>query len=123
MSDIKLRMYAVRSGDGKYLCKGNGWVDGLERARLYVKPGPARALVTLLATKFPNSVFPELVELHVTDVVVLDEKERLVKAQLRKAVREARWAAREAEWARKQALRKLEDAKAEVARVFAKLKG
>jgi len=117
MSDIKLRMYAVRSGDGKYLCKGNGWVDGLERARLWrCAPGPVRALVTLLATKFPNSVFPELVELRVTDVVVLDEKERLVNAQLRKA-------AREAEWARKQALRRLEDAKAEVARVFAKLKG
>lgn len=116
-----MRMYAVRSGDGKYLCKGNGWVDGLERARLYVKPGPARALVTLLATKFPNSVFPELVELRVTDVVVLDEKERLAKAQLRKAARDARWAARDAEWRREQAVKKLAEAKAEVARLFCKV--
>ena len=60
-----LIMYAVRNRDGQYFrAKGYGgsgesWIEGLARARIYPRPGPARQVVTFSppdsrAMAFPN---------------------------------------------------------------------
>ena len=46
---VDLTMYAIQSQDGKwfrakgYGGAGNSWVDDIKNARIYGKPGPARA--------------------------------------------------------------------------------
>ena len=87
--DVKLVLYAVRNKDGWYFrAKGGGlrgnWVDSLKKARIYSKPGPARAQVTFFANNYPKYGVPELVELRVTEVVTLNEDVRVKKSMNRK---------------------------------------
>ena len=123
MSGTLLMLYAVRNRDGKYFrAKGFGgcgetWVDSLNKARIYPKPGPARSQVTFFANNYPKFGVPDLVELHVTEVVVLAERERVKKSQDRKAKEEAADAERHAQWEKEQAQIKLNEAQTTLKRL------
>jgi len=123
VSEPLLKMYAVRNRDGQFFRnKGYGgsrstWVDGLQKARIWPKPGPARSQVTFFATSYPQYGVPELVELRVTEVAVLDESARVQKSIDRKAKKAAERAKRHAEWERDQAERKLKEAQSTLARL------
>ena len=116
-----LVLYAVRNRDGQYFrAKGYGgsgdtWVDSLQKARIYPKIGPARSQVTFFANNYPKFGIPELVELRVTDVVVLDETARVKKSMDRKAKTEA---AAKAYWAKC----KLEEAEKQMAEAQATIR-
>lgn len=109
MNTPLLIMYAVRNRDKKYFrAKGYGgtgdtWVDSLSKARIYPKVGPARAQVTFFANNYPKFGIPDLVALLVTDVVVVNEKERVKESQKRKAKEDAKYAAYKAKWEQEQA--------------------
>jgi hypothetical protein len=115
--ETKLVLYAVRNKDGEFFrAKGFGghgetWVDSLKKARIYSKPGPARAQVTFFANRWPEYGVPELVELRVTEVVTLNEDVRVKKSMNRKEREKAECARRHAEWERDQAEKKLQEAK------------
>jgi len=112
-----MTLYAVRNKDGQYFrAKGYGgsgetWVDSLSRARIYPKPGPARAQVTFFANNYPQYGIPKLVELHVTEVVDVDETSRVQKSQNRKAKEIVERKRRHAEWEKEQAEHKINEAK------------
>jgi hypothetical protein len=116
MSNVLMTLYAVRNRDGQYFrAKGYGgcgetWVDSLSRARIYPKPGPARAQVTFFANNYPKFGVPELVELRVTEVVAIQEQGRVRKSQEHKARQEAEYAKRDAEREKRQAETKLNEA-------------
>jgi hypothetical protein len=92
--DSLLVLYAVRNHEGKffrakgYQGYGETWVDDLKRARIYARPGPARAQVTFFATHYPSLGIPELVELHVGRVIAVQETERIQKNRQIKKVAE-----------------------------------
>jgi hypothetical protein len=118
-----LVVYAVRNKEGRYFhAKGYGgcgssWVDSLSKARIWPKSGPARAQVTFFATHYPKFGVPELVELHVTKVVAVDESERVRKSQQMGAERDARRAVREAQWKLERTQKQKKNADAEVERL------
>ena len=111
-----MTVYAVRNKDGEYFrakgyCgSGDTWVDSLKKARIYPKPGPARAQVTFFANNWPEFGVPELVELRVTEVVVLNEDKRVKKSQYRKEKEKAERAKRHAEWEHQKAQKQLKEA-------------
>ena len=118
-----LTMYAVRNGQGGYFRnKGYGgygetWMKGLDKARIYPRPGPARAIVTFFATSYPEFGVPELVELRVTEVIAVDETDRVRKSLDRKAKADAAYEERRARREQEAATRKLNEAKEELARL------
>lgn len=107
-----LTMYAVRSKDGKWFRRkgysgyGDSWVDDIKRARIYGKPGPARAQITFWAENYPSHGVPDLVALKVTDMEVLDEAQRLEKKHKREekaaGVRRMKMASERLETAKKE---------------------
>lgn len=64
--------YIVRNKEGKFLrSKGYGgsgecWVDDLEKAKVWSRPGPAKAQVTWWLTHYPSYGLPEIVPLVAT---------------------------------------------------------
>jgi len=84
MSEPLLKLYAVRNSDGLYFKSrgysgyGKMWVE-LRDAKTYGKIGQARSRITFFARNYKDFPPPELVELHVTAAVVLDETARLEK--------------------------------------------
>lgn len=118
-----LTLYAVRNRDGQYMrAKGYGgygetWVDDIKKARIYPKPGPARAQVTFFANTYPQFGIPELVELHVTRVEAVQETARVQKSMDRKAKAAAEAKKRHAEWELEQARRKLAEAQATISKL------
>lgn len=119
------KLYAVRNSSGQWFrAKGFGgygdsWVDELEKARIYGKIATARACVSYWAGACPEYPAPELVELRVTEAVVLDEAARVAKAKKSKAEREAEIARREAKWRLVSAKKEMERAKQELKRARA----
>jgi hypothetical protein len=111
-----MTMYAVRNKDGQYFhakgyCgHGDTWVDSLKKARIYPKPGPARAQVTFFANKYPNFGVPELVELRITEVVVLDEEIRVKKSRDRKLKKVAELEKRNVKYRKERAEKQIADA-------------
>jgi hypothetical protein len=95
-----MTLYAVRNKDGQYFHNkgfggcGKTWVDGLTKARIYARPGPARAQVTYFAKTYPEYGVPKLVELHVTQVVEVDETKRIAKVKTSREIRVAKEDAR-----------------------------
>ena len=94
-----MKVYAVRNKAGQYFHNkgfggcGKTWVDGLTKARIWAKPGPARAQVTFFAKYYPElgiDGVPRLVELHVTKVVEVDETKRIAKVKTSMEIREAK---------------------------------
>lgn len=96
MSEPLLKLYVIKSKDGKYFrAKGYGgygdsWVDNIKKARVYQKPNGARGVVTWFANNWPAYGIPDLIELHVTKEVLLDETDRVLKSKIKKARDKAR---------------------------------
>lgn len=94
--EIPLNFYAVRSKDGKWFrSKGydysgmnskKSWVDNIVDAKIYAKPGPAKAQVTFWATNYPQFGVPDLVQITVGKCIYLDQEDRVKKVQHKKAI-------------------------------------
>jgi len=118
---VHLTLYAVRNRHGKYMAKANraglSWVADLKDARLYSKPGPARSQVTWYANHELKGGIPDLVELRVTEVVALNELNRVQKSMNRKATAEEKRRRDEVRHLRRSAEIKLQEAKDMLARL------
>jgi hypothetical protein len=85
MSEPLLKMYAVRNSDGLYFRArgysgyGKMWVEDLKFAKIYGKPGPARSRITYFSRHYKDYPPAELIELRITEIVVVDETSRLNK--------------------------------------------
>lgn len=85
--------YAVRDpSSGKFYRTysthhSSGWIDKLEDARLWTRAGQAKSKITALSNE--GKFTPELVEFIVTEVKVVDQKERVAQAKVEKARKEA----------------------------------
>jgi hypothetical protein len=113
--------YMVRNDKGEYYRtyaqggRRSGWVKELADGRLWTTKGPAQGKITALSNERPNAPVPELIEFVVHEVKVVDQKERVAKARLKrqeeKLKNEAYWkkvAVVEAEKELAEAQRKLE---------------
>jgi hypothetical protein len=82
-----LKFYAVRSRDGKWLRRkgidgwGDSWVDELTKARIYNRPGPARAQISYWFSNYPSYGCPDLVVFTAGISEIINEEERLLKAR------------------------------------------
>ena len=94
MSEIKLNFYIIQNKEGKYFRAkgfggyGNTWVEDVKNARVYQKIGQARSRVSFFANTYPEYGVPDILELTVTGVTVLDETSRVEKAAKAKAKKE-----------------------------------
>jgi hypothetical protein len=81
-----LVFYGIRNKEGKwYRSKGYGgygdtWVDDIKKAKVWSKISPARAQITFFANKWPEYGIPDLIQLNVNNISVIDEKDRVAKA-------------------------------------------
>ncbi len=115
-----MSFYAVKNFEGKWFRAkgrdgyGDTWVPDIGKARIYTKLGQAQSRCTFFArlnTKLPA---PQVVELRAVQVRVIDQTERITKANQKKAEETARQDAY-----RKQ--QRLRDAQAEFDRAAARL--
>ena len=86
MAEInELQFYGVRNKEGKWFrAKGYGgygetWVKELKKARIYNRIGPARAQVSYFSNEYPEYGIPDIILFKCTELVVLDETERVLK--------------------------------------------
>lgn len=89
---VDLNFYAVRSQDGKWFrSKGqhsyrpSSWVDNITEAKIYSKPGPAKAQVTFWAKNYPEFGVPHLVRITTGECQYLDQGERVTKVLFKMA--------------------------------------
>ncbi len=79
--------YAVRNTKGEYYGTSSalkrGWQPNISDAKVYSKPGPAKTLITTLAIK--EETTPDLVELVVTKVNVINQTKRVAVAKKKRA--------------------------------------
>jgi hypothetical protein len=126
LTNLKLILYAVRNHEGKFFrAKGQSgygetWVDDINKAKIYPRIGPARSVVTYFANSGAKLPVPELLELTVTGVKVLDESKRVKKAQEKKIKDIANQAKWEAERKIADANRQLQEAQATIKRLTGK---
>jgi len=84
--DLNIKIYLVRSQDGKWFRAkgmsgyGDSWVNDPVKARIYTKIGPARACVTWWTNQYPDYGIPDIVEITSDTGVILDETERVTNA-------------------------------------------
>ena len=84
---ISLKFYLIQNQEGCYFrAKGYGgsgltWVEDANKAKVYLKIGVARAQVSFFANTYPQYGVPRLIEMEVTHGTILDESERVAKAQ------------------------------------------
>lgn len=118
-----LSFYAVRNRDGLWFRRkgyggyGESWVKDLKLARFYGKPGSARGQITFWSKNYPQFGVPELVELKVTDMVVVDESSKVLKRIEAHKVKEAKRQLRQLELDKENAKRRFQDAKKEIERL------
>lgn len=123
MTEPILKFYVIKSKDGKYFrAKGYGgygesWVDDIKKARVYQKPGGARGVVTWFANNWPTFGIPDLVELHVTKEVLLDETNRVLKSKAKIARDEAKRKYNSLKYQIENNFKKAEEAQAELERL------
>jgi len=101
--NISLNFYAVRSKDGKWLRTtgqggGRHWVDELSEAKIYGRPGPAKAQVTFWGTNYPEFGVPDLVQITSGTCNYLDQSDRVEDASRKKKLREAQQKVRNIEF-------------------------
>lgn len=112
----KLLLYAVRNHEGKWLRargiygSGETWVDNLQDAKIYAKLGQARSRVTYFANSSRRLPAPTIVELEVSSTRVLDEADRIAKAQRKKELEREQARARQAQYELEAAQRALREA-------------
>lgn len=103
-----LSLYAVRNKKGQYFKNigygghGKSWVDSLDKARIYTKIGQARSRVTWWAENFPDYGAPELIELVIEKINVVDDSENILKNKKKKIQNAIRSTKRMIEYTEKQ---------------------
>jgi len=113
-----LTLYAVRNKEGKWFRRkgyggyGETWTEDFSAARVYNKPGPARGVVSWFANRYPEYGAPDLVALKISEVVVLDEAERVKTKRESRAAREKKADERRAKEKLEYAQREYDKAKA-----------
>lgn len=113
---VDIKVYLVRSKDGKYFRAkgfsgyGDSWVDDVKKAKIYPKIGPARTCVTYWVNNYPSYGVPDIIELHSTTGVILNEKERVNKAIDKIKKEKIAQELRNKQWAVERAQRDLADA-------------
>jgi len=113
---VDITVYLVRSQDGKWFRAkgmngyGDSWVDDVKKARVYTKIGPARSCVTYWTRTYPKFGIPDIVELHSTTGVILNEKERVEKSIDKIKKEKIASELRNKQWRLEQAQRDLADA-------------
>jgi hypothetical protein len=120
MNEIEtLEFYGVRNKEGKWFrAKGYGgygetWVKELKKARIYNRIGPARAAVSYFANNFPKYGIPEIILFKCTEMVVLDETERVLKQKNRKELAKKKREMADRKWKLEEAKKNLERAQKE----------
>lgn len=122
--DVQVSFYAIRNEHGEWW-KGisytvqDGWIKDICNCRIYSRLSSANGKVTNIANNNPNDPVPEIVKLTVTKAEVIDQKERVKKAQQKKAMDEKIRAAEDAKWRMRSAKEALKRAQEEIE----KLKG
>lgn len=92
---LEIELYAVRSKDGKWLRSkgqngyGNSWVDEFSKAKIWSRPGPAKAQVTWWGTNYPNFGVPDLVQIVSGTCNYLDQTQRVEDAARKKIIQKA----------------------------------
>jgi len=82
---IDLNFYAVRNKRDKWLRRkgysgyGESWVDDITQARIYSKPGPAKAQVTFWGKHYPKYGIPDLVRITTGICEYIDQTDRVTK--------------------------------------------
>lgn len=111
-----LSLYVVKNSDGKYFCKNSSysWVSSLSQAKIYPKIGQARSRCTFFALSAPDRPAPQIVELRVTEAVVLDESKRIEKAKRLSEKRTQEIKKRREEFAAESLWRQMEQAKSQL---------
>ena len=90
MSNTKFILYTVQNSKGQwYRSKGYGghgdsWIDNFDGAKIYGKIGPARRVVGYFANNWPTFPTPNIVELSIDNMTVIDESVRVAKQKLAK---------------------------------------
>lgn len=93
---MNLKVYIVVNQEGKFFRakgmngRGDSWVEDINSARIYTKLNPARSVVTFFASKYPTFGIPQIHELSVSNVTVLDETKRVEKILKKKAEEKAK---------------------------------
>lgn len=93
---VELNFYAIRNQEGRwfrskgYGGSGNSWVNDISNAKIYGKPGPAKAQVTFWATNYPQYGVPDLVQITTGSCNYLDQKERVAKVNEKKKIADAK---------------------------------
>ena len=83
---LELKVWAVRNRDNQwfrakgYSGTGNSWVDNIKKARLYANKSGAIGRVTWWAKHYPEFGVPDLIELSMANMKVIDQQERVGKA-------------------------------------------
>jgi hypothetical protein len=112
-----LELYVVKNSDGKYFrAKGYGhyghsWVDDIKQARIYAKLSPARSQVTFWANNYSQYGTPVILKLTATVTEILDEVERVKKANEKRVLAEKSQKISEAKRKMENARRDMERAK------------
>lgn len=94
-SDIKnqlddIKFYAVRNKDGKWFRRkgyggyGETWVDDLKSARIYNKPGPARAQISYFYNNWPDYGVADLIEFSIGSFEIINERDRVLGVKKKK---------------------------------------
>ena len=116
LCNLRMELYMVRSGDGKWFRRkgyggfGDSWVDDWTKGRIYGKIGGARAVVSFFAKSYPQYPVPQVIVLHATVSEVLDEGKRIEDRKKRKAEADAKRQVRFAKQEKERARQALEDA-------------
>lgn len=89
LKGMSIVFYVIRNDVGQFYKTRTSnrrphWVDAIGMARIYGKESMARSKVTAYANENPNKPVPEIVEMHVTKVVVVDQRQRVVDARAKK---------------------------------------
>lgn len=91
LDNFELTLYAVRSQDGKwYKSRGQSgsgprWVDGVDAAKIYTRPGPAKSVVTWWSINYPKYGVPDIVEITAKDAKIVSQSDRVKKVKNKKA--------------------------------------
>lgn len=89
-----LKFYAVRNKDGQWFRRkgysggGDSWVDTLRGARIYNKPGYARAIVTWFYKHYPEYGYADIVEFSVSETKIINVEKEVQDSIRKKEERE-----------------------------------
>lgn len=115
-----ISIYAIRNKEGKWFRRkgyggyGDSWVTDFTGARIFLKSGSARSVVTFWANQYPHYGVPDIVQMRCTSAVILDETARVEKAKFARQTKEANRLAKRKKFEAEEAMRKLIDAQAAV---------